>query len=90
MTRDTALTELEKKSASTAELLEEKEYVMGKWQLDEAEFDRIMLLPPVSHYEYPVKGEPMIDVLWAKLARPIIFLLECWLMIAWRFRGIRG
>ena len=90
MTRDTALAELEKKSASTTEILEEKEYVMGKWQLDEAEFDRIMLLPPVSHYEYPVKGEPMIDVFWAKLARPIIFLFECWLMIARRFQGIRG
>lgn len=90
MTRDSALIQLEKKIASTAELLEEKQYVIGKWQLDEAEFDRIMLLPPVSHYEYPVKGEPMIDLFWAKLARPIIFLFSCSLIILRRFHGVRG
>ena len=90
MTRDSALIQLEKKIVSTAELLEEKQYVIGKWQLDEAEFDRIMLLPPVSHYEYPVKGEPIIDLFWAKLARPIIFLFSCSLIILRRFQGARG
>jgi N-acetyl sugar amidotransferase len=73
--RSTALAEIERNIYTPENLLEEREYVISKWQLEVSEFDRIMALPPVSHYIYPVKGEPLKDVVTAKIVGPAVVVL---------------
>lgn len=53
LTRTQALGELDKPLYTELELRREKDYVLKKLGFSEAEFDRIMAIPPVSHYAYP-------------------------------------
>jgi len=84
--RATALERLQRDAYEPSILLEEKEYVISKWQLAEEEFDRIMALPPVSHYSYPIKGEPTKDLIVARLASPFMFALALCLQVSAKVR----
>lgn len=53
ITRDDALREIKKPLYNEKGLSEDKEYVLKKLGLDEDEFDSIMELPVMSHYDYP-------------------------------------
>lgn len=53
MTRDEALAEIEKPLYSPRKLKEDMEFAVKKLGLTMDEFDRIMKLPPASHYDYP-------------------------------------
>jgi N-acetyl sugar amidotransferase len=53
MTRDEALTELQKPIQSSAMLEEDVEYVVKKFNITRQEFDEIMRCTPKSHFSYP-------------------------------------
>jgi hypothetical protein len=90
MLRSRALEEIQKNTYTATALLEEKEYIISKWQLDEKEFERIMELPPVSHYSYPIKGEPTKDVVLAKVASPFLAVLALFLIAANKLAQVFG
>jgi len=52
MTREAALKELEQPLYTSAELASDKEYVLKKFELSEAEFDAIMQLPARRHQDF--------------------------------------
>lgn len=53
ITRDHALAEMEKELYPAAEMNRDKEFVVKKWGLSEAEFDKIIREAPHSHKDYP-------------------------------------
>ncbi len=53
MTREQALIELQKPTYPIELQAEDREYVIKKLELTEEEFERIMALPPKTHFEYP-------------------------------------
>ncbi len=53
ITRDYALTELEKSSFNPIKIQEEKEYLCKKLDLSLSDFDKIMELPPKTYKDYP-------------------------------------
>ena len=61
ISREDALTELEKPLYDTLELKNDKEYFLKKLQFTEAEFDEIMQQPPLPHDSYPS------NIRWIKL-----------------------
>lgn len=56
MTREKALEELNEPTYATAILKADKEFVLKKLDLTEAEFDKIMKLPVKDHREFEVEG----------------------------------
>lgn len=62
MTREEALEEVSREPAPPALVAEDREYVMKKLGLDEAEFERIMVAPNKTFADYPNS-----DALWRRM-----------------------
>lgn len=67
MTRKEALDELLKPPYTIEKQMEDKAYVIKKWDLTEAEFEKVMAEKPVPHEKYGFDREPI----WNKLAKKI-------------------
>ena len=68
MTRDAALTELEAPPYDPEVQALDKEFVVKKFRLTEAEFDRIMEEPPHRHDEYPTDQKTLNALIRGKAA----------------------
>lgn len=67
---------LKKEFCSEQSLKEERNYVLNKLGLTDAEFEKIMHQPPVSHYDFPVEKLTYTDKLKLSSGDLYIILLE--------------
>lgn len=71
MTREEALAELKKPTYPPAQQEEDREYVVKKLGLTDAQFEEIMNMPPKTIYDYPSYAKDYKESLLLSLARSV-------------------
>jgi len=66
ISREKALKELEEPLYNDSQLREHKAYMLKKWAITEAEFEKIMAMPPRKHEDYPSNKKFMSTALKLK------------------------
>lgn len=76
ITRDEALSELEKPTYDIDDQIRDREYIIKKFELNEGEFEQIMNTPPRSHFEFKSELKSRIRKKYLDPRNPLVRFIK--------------